>query len=994
MDVDVSTSTSSILLDENDSDHTLLEIPSEEKDKIGSENLVLNEITFDKKGINFMHLNIHYLYPKMNDIKYLVDTYPDIDVMGLQETFLSDIFSDSEISLNNFQLFRRDRKSNGGGIVLYVKSTLPCELRSDLEIEDIEAIWLEMKLDKQKPLLIGYIYRPPSSLASWNDKIEETLEKIFIENKEMVIFGDFNYNFITTGSNNSKWNNIIDTFNLSQLITQPTRVTPTSSTTIDHIYSNQPQNISYTAVPILSISDHYPIIFTRRLNKNIKKGPVHTTINYRYLKNFNADNFLHDLSNQPWSLIDMFSDPDDALDTFNKLFLQTLDAHAPYKQKRVKHKNQADWFNGDIANAMHKRDLAKKKNNISDFKYWKSQVKTLTHTAKTEFFDQEINSNQKNPKKLWKNLKSLSGKTEKHQTNYIADENGTPITDPKLTADTFNAFFANVFKKAENITELSHEMKTVLKESLGSENAMQFNKFEIPYVQVSYVKQKLNSLDVTKATGMDGISAKFLKTASDVICEPICTMINLSVKSGKFPTQLKQTKVTPIYKKGSKSDKNNYRPISVLPLISKIYEKHVSDHLKSFLETNNLLFTTQSGFRAKHSCETALTNIIDNWINALNEGKLVGTLFLDLSKAFDLVNHKILIEKLPFYHISSQAINWITSYLSERSQKVNVSGVLSEPAEVVSGVPQGSVLGPLLFIIYINDLNLHVKRSKTDMFADDTSLTATGISLQEVIDNLQTDLDNVHTWCKQNAMVLNAQKTKSMNISTKSTKSENTKSPTLHIQDQEIELTDTEKLLGVHVDNNLKWKTHIQSTIKKCNAQLYLLLRIKQYLDLHSRKLFFNSYILPHLDYCCTIWGNCNNELLSDIIKFQKRAARIILDKSFDTPSNELFKELNWMTFDQRIKYKKSILVYKSINEPSFPMYMKNKFQTVNHRHNLNLRSVQNADLVIPKPKIEHFRKSFSYSGSKLWNDIPTHVRNSDTLWKFQTAYVRWLFTS
>jgi hypothetical protein len=463
---------------------------------------------------------------------------------------------------------------------------------------------------------------------------------------------------------------------LSQLITQPTRVTPVSSTIIDHIYSNQPQNISYTAVPILSVSDHYPIFFTKMANqKNIKKGPLHVTIKYRHLKNFNADKFLCDLSKQPWSIINMFNDPDDALDTFNKLFLETLNEHAPYKQKRVKHKNQADWFNEDIANAMRNRDHAKKKHNVEDFKYWKAQVKKLTHTAKTEFFNQEINSNKKNPKKLWKNLKSLSGKSDFQQTSYIHTENGIPITDPKLTAETFNTFFANVFKKAENITELSHEMKTALQNFLLSKNTKESDKFEIPFVEQNYVKQKLNGLDITKATGLDEIGAKFLKTAADVIDEPLCTIINLSIKNGKFPTLLKQSKVTPIYKKGTKTDKSNFRPISVLPLISKIFDKHVSDHLKLFLERNNLLYTAQSGFRSHHSCETALTNITDTWINALNNGKLVVTVFLDLSKAFDLVNHNILLEKLPFYHLSSQAITWIKSYLSDMSQKVSVSGI-------------------------------------------------------------------------------------------------------------------------------------------------------------------------------------------------------------------------------------------------------------------------------------------------------------------------------
>ena len=273
--------------------------------------------------------------------------------------------------------------------------------------------------------------------------------------------------------------------------------------------------------------------------------------------------------------------------------------------------------------------------------------------------------------------------------------------------------------------------------------------------------------------------------------------------------------------------------------------------MKNFLETNNLLFITQSGFRAKHSCETALTNIIENWITALNDGKLVGTLFLDLSKAFDLVNHKILLEKLPFYNLSSQAINWITSYLSERSQKVNVSGVLSEP-EVISGVPQGSVLGPLLFIMYINDLNLYVKQSYTDMFADDTTLTATGNTLQEVIDNLQSDLDNVHTWCKQNAMVLNAQKTKTMNLSIRNTNSENITLPTLHLQDQEIALTNTEKLLRVHVDNNLKWKTHIQTTIKNVMHNFICFLELNNILifileNCSSIHTYFHTYTIAAL---------------------------------------------------------------------------------------------------------------------------------------------------
>ncbi|XP_060580125.1 uncharacterized protein LOC132736928 [Ruditapes philippinarum] len=482
---------------------------------------MLKDVKFDRNGINFMHLNIHYLYPKFSEIQFLVNEFKNIDILGLQETFLSDKFSNNEINLHNYQLFRRDRESNGGGIALYVKSNLPCELRTDLDSSNIEAIWLEMKLEKQKPFIVGYIYRPPSSLNSWIEEIEKVLETLYVENKEIILFGDFNYNFINSISVNSKWNNTISTFNLNQLITQPTRVTQTSSTIIDHLYTNQPQNICDIKIPILSISDHFPIVFTRKTKEKIKKGPLHLTINYRYLKQFNAEHFLADLSNQPWTLIDVFTEPDDALDTFYNLFLKVLDSHAPYRQKRVKHKNQNEWFTDEIANAIHMRDYAKKKKKTEEFKYWRSQVKILSHQSKKDFFNQEINSQNKNPKKLWKNLKALSGKTHNFQTNYINDDNGNPVSDPKETAEIFNTFFSNVFKKSGNISALNKANESILKEMLEGKVNLDVPEFVIPPIEPDHVKKTLDSLDVKKATGLDGISGRFLKTASSVIYRPL-----------------------------------------------------------------------------------------------------------------------------------------------------------------------------------------------------------------------------------------------------------------------------------------------------------------------------------------------------------------------------------------------------------------------------------------------------------------------------------------
>ena len=440
---------------------------------------------------------------------------------------------------------------------------------------------------------------------------------------------------------------------------------------------------------------------------------------------------------------------------------------------------------------------------------------------------------------------------------------------------------------------------------------------------------------------------------------------------------------------GPTNDVNNYRPISILPVISKILERHIAFHLRQFLEANLLLHESQSGFRADHSCETALLHIVDKWISSINNHESVASIFLDLSKAFDLVNHSILLQKLKLYNFGSSALKWFSSYLSQRSQKVSINGHLSEPQDVSAGVPQGSVLGPLLFVIYINDLPLHTgENTLVDMFADDTTISAHNTCKQEVHETLQTSLNAISHWCSDNSMKLNTSKTKSMYIlsSNRQTTQTNTK---FTLQADELDNSTNEKLLGVTVDNHLSFKMHIENTLKKCNSLLYLLLRIKSFLNLDTRKLFFNAYILPHIDYCCTVWGNSSMFMLDKILKFQKRAARIILDKNFDEPSADLFRQLHWMTIYERIEYKTSLLVYKGINKNS-PHYISSKFSYVSGER--QLRSSSNNLLYLPKPKMELFRKGISYAGPKIWNALPLNIRTADSITTFKTLYIQHKF--
>ena len=359
----------------------------------------------------------------------------------------------------------------------------------------------------------------------------------------------------------------------------------------------------------------------------------------------------------------------------------------------------------------------------------------------------------------------------------------------------------------------------------------------------------------------------------------------------------------------------------------------------------DLLYERQSGFRSNHSCETALIAIIDDWISAIDKNEIVGTVLFDLSKAFDLVNHKILLEKLWHYQFNDVALQWFMTYFHQRSQQVSVSGKLSDPKPISSGVPQGSVLGPLLFLIYIIDLPLEIKRSILDKFADDTTMSRSGTCVQKVSEDLNEDGKDSVNWCVKNKMSINLPKTKAMFITSAHKQSIIQESPPeIKINSTALEISSKEKLLGVTIESTLNWAAHVDTTIKKCNSLLFLLGRIKIFLDIPTRKLYFNAYNLPHLDYCSTIWDNCSNELIDKIIKFQNRAARVILDKDLTTPSSELFQQLGWMKFNERVKYRKRMLMYKSLHNLA-PTYLRNKFTYMHNIHNLDLRSASNQTL-------------------------------------------------
>jgi hypothetical protein len=445
------------------------------------------------------------------------------------------------------------------------------------------------------------------------------------------------------------------------------------------------------------------------------------------MKNFDVNTFMSDMFNAPWHSVNRLSSPNAALATWSEMYQEVINKHMPIVQKRVKHAIQPSWINEEIKNAMHTRDFLKKTNNHMEYKIWRNRVVRLTKAAKKKFYVEAIESNKKNPTVLWRHMKGICpGKKDKApEMLHIGDE---IITDTKSIANSLNSFFTNVSQKyvPTQKSALDPDSVDTINQYVNSK-VQTHVYFSIPPITSEFVRKQIESMSNSKATGLDGFSIKVLKQSAPAIIASITRICNLSIESGIFPDKWKEAKVTPLYKSGEKDECSNYRPISVLPVLSKVLEKHVFIHLYDFLQKHELLANTQFGFRKHQSCQTALLSLTENIYKAIQDGKYVGMIQLDLSKAFDLVNHSILLQKLKLYKCDASVVQWFSSYLDNRTQRVSIKNTLSEPEEIKTGVPQGSILGPLSFLLQINDLPLYLSKAELLLiFADDTTVAATG----------------------------------------------------------------------------------------------------------------------------------------------------------------------------------------------------------------------------------------------------------------------------
>ncbi|NQX84229.1 MAG: reverse transcriptase family protein, partial [Mycoplasmataceae bacterium] len=556
----------------------------------------------------------------------------------------------------------------------------------------------------------------------------------------------------------------------------------------------------------------------------------------------------------------------------------------------------------------------------------------------------------------------------------------------------FNNFFTNVGPQLANkIPNDGKNFKDYLKNPATT-------KFKFKKVNSGEVIKIISTLKSKDSCGVDGLSTRLLKTVAPNIIDTLTHLINLSLETGYIPNELKIAKIIPIYKSGEKNVYTNYRPISLLPAISKLFEKVAATQLNNYLNTSDLFYLHQYAFRDAHNTMHPLIHFIDKIYKSFTEKvpKAVLSIFLDLKKAFDTVNHDILLKKLEYYGIQGCENTWFQNYLSGRTQFVDINGVASNPLDISCGVPQGSILGPILFLIYINDLP-NVVEFLTLLFADDTTFQYTHSDIKTLFEQTNTQLALASEWFSANKLTLHAQKTKYMVFLPTGGKTDDLNNYKIKLGDTILERVGTGckdnsiKFVGLYIDDKLRWDDQLKNVRKKLNCANFHLARSKNLLPLSARKTIYNSIFRPHLDYGLLAWGGVNKTKIKPIVTLQKKAIRNLANAHYIAHTEPIFKQYKLLKLDDlyQLQVGKFIHSYMTnITKDKLPKSFTNFFTLADTMTERNTRQSKTLNLHYKTSKKDKIDMLTTPQIIKTWNAIPLELKMLPSKGAFKKQFI------
>ena len=611
-----------------------------------------------------------------------------------------------------------------------------------------------------------------------------------------------------------------------------------------------------------------------------------------------------------------------------------------------------------------------------EYKSCRNQVNNRKKYEEKEFKKAKMGEVADNPDLVWKSAKSFMGWKKQGTPAQISIGNKL-ITSAKLIAQTMNEFFLN------KVQTIRAGMQPVAC-NMDKVNDVMVNKrcqMKFKHVTVSKVKKILKSLSNSRSTGIDELDNFSVKLSSEFIAQPVHHIITLSIMQNKFPSGWKYSKVLPLHKKDDPLDKKNYRPVAILSPLSKVLEKVVYEQIYGYFSSNQLFHPNLHGYRKSRSTQTALLQMYDRWVRSASNGQLSGVVLIDLSAAFDLVDPVLLLQKLRIYGFDDDSLVWIESYLTGRSQAVWIDHALSDFLTCEVGVPQGSNLGPLLFLIFFNDLPLTVN-CEADAYADDTTLTVTGSTVEEIGDRMTENCELVSTWMVGNRLKLNADKTHLMTVGTRAR---------LHLQESQVivrmdgcQLLESkdkfETLLGCQVEPNLKWHKQVEELIKKLKKRLTALQNLRNIIPFHLRKRITEGIFSSVLAYCLPLFGGCDKFEIEALQVMQNRAARLVTHSQLRTSRQEIFSQVGWMTVNQMVFYFSAISTFR-IRQSREPEYLSDIMTSDNRA----------GRIIIPNTNLTLAKDSYCFRASAQWNTLPEHIRRNPRISQFKSQLKQWV---
>lgn len=926
----------------------------------------MNKFPINGNRLTLLNMNIRSLSKNLDDFLGYLESenfYPDFLI--LTETFAGTAYN--QTNLPGYTCFSSiNPRNRNDGVVVYAKNIFQCSV-TQVKLNGSSGIQINFQQDAEKFSLLC-VYRSPArdlnNVRAFCNDLDNLLRS---QNADLHCFllGDLNLDLLNKQSDTGLENylSVLHSNGYENLINSPTRIAGNSMTCLDHINVKSKIMKMYPAVIRTDITDHFATLLMVPISYKSTHVPAS-----KESVSINQTTLGLRIEKINWDLVAIENDVNKAADSFVRVLKSCVEQATEIKRVKNKDRKLNPWMTTGILKSIRIRDrlrrrAIKKPEDValkSRFLRYRNTVRHLIRVAKKQFFTEELDKAKDNPSKTWKVIKSaISGPTDANPMCPLVNETmksqSTTIEDAKsIASNTLNQYFSQVGSTlASKFPNGSPH--------LDPGNVTGKTKFNIPLMKEGDLEKVLHGMRGGSAPGQDGISLKIIKNFISTLARPLLHIFNLSITSGIFPDAFKLAKVIPLYKGGGEGEPGNYRPISMLSVISKILEKYIKMHLYCYLESNHLLNANQYGFRVGSGVEEALYRLTTDLYNLKDNNKKGVLIMLDVAKAFDAINRDILFHRMERLGIEGTCLSWFKSYFKNRRQIVYVNGCSSAERVNDYGVIQGSTLGPLLFLIYMNNLHIHYIHTSLYMFADDTALLVEGKTWESTFENASETLKFVSKWFSENHLTLNTKKTKVLvygqnrNYITEMNPKLYLHPPKCHdtilsCTCDHIDIVEQHKYLGVILDHDLNWRPHIDYVKNKLKKYVFIFYNIRNILPRAVLKEIYRSMVQSILQFGIVVWGGTYVTHLNKLVVLQKTILKIIHSLPRLTPSSEVYDRAKVYTVRQL--FVKQLLLYYHKHPTIIRRVREIRYQT---------RFVNCGDIVPPRPRLQLFTHSPLY---------------------------------